>query len=52
MRPTSLPDRLARVLVGWSSRLPGRTLTDEVARPTEVVVLPDVEQVPEAADRS
>ena len=43
-------DRLARVLVGWSARLPGRTLSDQVARPTEVVVLPETVH-PRATDR-
>lgn len=33
-------DRLAAVLVGWTSRLPGPALSDCVARPTEAVVLP------------
>ena len=34
-------DRLAAVLVGWTARLPGRVLTDGVARPAELVVLPE-----------
>lgn len=34
-------DRLAAVLVGWTARLPGRSLTDDVARPAELVVLPE-----------
>lgn len=33
-------DRLAAVLVGWTARLPGPAITDCLARPTEVVVLP------------
>lgn len=34
-------DRLARVLVGWSARLPSPAVSDEVARPAELVVLPE-----------
>lgn len=41
LQATRADDRLTAVLVGWTARLPSPALSACVARPTEVVVLPE-----------